>query len=250
MFASVLGGDASRQQQRWGTGVVLSALFHAAVITAAILYAPRADPPVPYEEKPDPGPIYAVLPGDVAGRLGDLPKRVTKQPGKTPRRAHPELTLNKNNAVATPVPDEEEVEVGSPVDLSTLVEPGTTPTIGKVGVPWGRPDGDPDSVSSGPTGVEVYEAGRGMEPPALLSGDMPQYTKEAVAARVEGTLIVQCIITPEGVLQACRIVKGVPHMDAEVLRALRTQRYRPVYFQGRPIAVRYTLRFNLKLPGR
>jgi periplasmic protein TonB len=90
--------------------------------------------------------------------------------------------------------------------------------------------------------------GEGMTRPQLLSGEVPKYTREAMALRVEGKVIVRCVITVAGEMQDCKIIKGVPILNEIVLSTLRTNRYTPVMFQGRPQAVQYVQPFNFKLP--
>jgi periplasmic protein TonB len=95
---------------------------------------------------------------------------------------------------------------------------------------------------------EVLPFGASMTPPELLSGAPLQYTREAVAARISGTVIARCTITREGEVENCRIIRGLPHMDAAVLEALTSRHYRPVSFQGQPVSVSYTFQVKLKLP--
>ncbi|HEU4403722.1 MAG TPA: energy transducer TonB [Polyangiaceae bacterium] len=82
----------------------------------------------------------------------------------------------------------------------------------------------------------------------MLSGRQPAYTREAVEAGVEGKLLVGCVITVRGELENCRIVKSLPWLDVEVLSALKTQRYTPVTFNGRPVPVFYMFPFSFRLP--
>jgi protein TonB len=98
-----------------------------------------------------------------------------------------------------------------------------------------------------PPSTATLPFGEGMTRPVLLSGRQPQYTAEALDAKVEGKVIARCTITREGRLVACKIIKGLPGLDNEVLAALATQRYRPVLYQGKPQAVFYTLPFRFKL---
>lgn len=88
----------------------------------------------------------------------------------------------------------------------------------------------------------------GTTPPVFLGGRKPQYTAKAIAARSEGLAVVKCIITVEGTVERCRVLQSVPHMDAEILSALATHRYKPVTYQGKPIAVDYTFNIRLSLP--
>jgi protein TonB len=86
-----------------------------------------------------------------------------------------------------------------------------------------------------------------MERPTLISGPQPVYSREALAARVEGTVLAKCVITTSGTLRDCRILKGLPYMEGAVLDALARQRYRPVVYQGRPVNLEYVIPFKFKL---
>jgi protein TonB len=87
-----------------------------------------------------------------------------------------------------------------------------------------------------------------MTRPEKLSGPTPQYTREALEAHVQGLMIVKCVITIEGKVEKCRIIKPLPHMEQSVLDALYAQRYKPVTFQGRAVQVDYTFNIKLSLP--
>ena len=71
---------------------------------------------------------------------------------------------------------------------------------------------------------------------------------EALAAGIQGTMLVKCVITIGGTLENCRIIKGLPHMERAVLDALSTWRYKPVHYQGRPVAVDYLIQIRLVIP--
>ena len=98
------------------------------------------------------------------------------------------------------------------------------------------------------TGSGVLPFGAGMTRPTLMSKVDPVYTREALAARVEGLMLVKCVITTTGTLQSCRVVKGLPHMDEAVLKALGQWRYTPVSYQGAPVSVDYVIPVRLVLP--
>ncbi len=100
----------------------------------------------------------------------------------------------------------------------------------------------------GGTGTDVLPFGAGMTRPERLAGPIPQYTREALEAHVQGLMIVKCVITIEGKVEKCRIIKPLPHMEQAVLDALYATRYKPVTFQGRPVQVDYTFNIKLSLP--
>lgn len=90
--------------------------------------------------------------------------------------------------------------------------------------------------------------GPGMQPPVKISGRDPMYTFEAVEARVEGKMLVKCVITVQGEVENCRVIRSLPGLDQEVLSAIKTQRFRPGTFNGRPLAIDYMFVFNFRLP--
>jgi protein TonB len=89
-----------------------------------------------------------------------------------------------------------------------------------------------------------------MTRPVQVEGRDPVYTREALEARIQGLMIVKCVITIEGRLENCRIIKPLPHMEKAVLDALSTRRYKPVTYQGRPVAVDYVFNIKLVMPNR
>jgi protein TonB len=117
----------------------------------------------------------------------------------------------------------------------------------------------PSQVAAAPAGAasegsppaplpEILPFGEGMSPPRLIEGSDPVYPLAAREARVEGTMIVRCVITTTGTLQRCRVLKSLPWLEQPVLEALARRRYTPVLFQGRPVNVEYVipLRFELR----
>lgn len=85
-----------------------------------------------------------------------------------------------------------------------------------------------------------------MTPPERLSGPEPQYTREARLAQVQGLMIVKCVVTVEGLVRECRVLKGLPFMDAAVVEALEQRRYRPALLQGQPVEVDYLFQVRLR----
>ncbi|HRE92087.1 MAG TPA: energy transducer TonB, partial [Myxococcota bacterium] len=113
---------------------------------------------------------------------------------------------------------------------------------GKVGGVLGGKVGGTGSAT------EVVPFGEGMTRPKRLSGDEPRYSREALEAGVEGTMIVKCVIEVDGRLENCRVIKSLPYMEKAVLEALDSHRYSPVTFQGRPARVDYTFTIRLVVP--
>ncbi len=123
---------------------------------------------------------------------------------------------------------------------------GGTAGITGAGAGTGSGSGARPGVASGDATVLPFMDG--MTRPALVSKVDPEYTREARDASVAGLILTKCVITTEGRLQRCRIVKGIPLMDQAVLAALSRWRYSPVMYQGKPTAVEYVIPVRLVLP--
>jgi TonB family protein len=106
-------------------------------------------------------------------------------------------------------------------------------------------------VMSQPAAVAdtVLEFNDGMTAPSMVSGPAPEYTADAVERRVEGAMQVRCVVTVEGQVRACKVLKGLPFMNGAVIEALERRKYKPALAQGKPVAVYYTFNLHLKLPA-
>ena len=94
-----------------------------------------------------------------------------------------------------------------------------------------------------PSGVVAYESS--MTRPEKLAGPRPFYPQEALNQNIQGQVLARCILTREGTVRSCRILKPLPIMDEEVLLSLCASRYTPVLDKGQPVDVEYT--FNVRL---
>jgi serine/threonine-protein kinase len=105
------------------------------------------------------------------------------------------------------------------------------------------------AANPGPPPVTVLPFGDGMTPPALENEGQPiRYTREALAAKVEGSMIVKCLITTAGEVHNCRVIKAVPLMRDAVVESLQSRKYAPITYQGKPVAVDYVFNIRLVLP--
>ena len=87
-----------------------------------------------------------------------------------------------------------------------------------------------------------------MTRPVFVSGPEPTYTRRAMEQEVAGLMVVRCILTVEGAVRDCRVLKGLPHMDSAVVDALEHRRYKPATQNGKPVEIEYVFKLNLKVP--
>jgi beta-lactamase regulating signal transducer with metallopeptidase domain len=117
----------------------------------------------------------------------------------------------------------------------------------------------PHASAPGTSAEEVLPFQEGMTRPRRISGDMPEISEsmwppEAASGLLprEYVLDTECTLSAEGRVTACAPLMHQPELaklEAETLRALRTSRYEPVTYQGRPIAVRYVFRLIVRTPS-
>lgn len=101
-----------------------------------------------------------------------------------------------------------------------------------------------------PAADAAVEFNDSMTAPAMLSGPAPEYTADALERRVEGAMQVRCVVTSEGEVRGCKVLKGLPFMNAAVIEALERRKYKPALAKGKPVAVYYTFNLRLKLPAQ
>lgn len=97
---------------------------------------------------------------------------------------------------------------------------------------------------------EVLPFGGSMTRPEQLSGELPKYTPEALAARVEGRFVLQCTIRVTGEVTDCRMLDSLRHMETAILDAVETWRFKPATLKGHPVSVRYTFTGRYTLPAK
>jgi protein TonB len=201
--------------------------------------APPPPPPAGGAERPQPERAEPPRPVKTPDTVYEMPEKPRPKAREPEPRPEPEPTEAK-----APEPSGATgagVESGVPGGVKEGVAGGVAG-----GVPSGTPGGQPGSAA--PPQSVVIPFGAGMTRPSRIAGRDPQYTREALAARVEGLAIVKCVIKVDGTLTRCRLIKSLPHMDKEILAAVSTQRFTPVMFQGRPVSVDYVFNIRLKLP--
>jgi TonB family protein len=140
----------------------------------------------------------------------------------------------------------EEARALNPATSSDLFELGDLRALLEISRenPYQLDAATPDTVV--PVRTPVYDKEK-MGRPKWLSGEKIRYTQEALANRVQGTMIVNCVLTREGSVQACRIQQPLPYMELPVLQSLFSNRYAPATLDGQPITVDYTFTIEMKL---
>ena len=104
--------------------------------------------------------------------------------------------------------------------------------------------------SGGGTGGGFYRPGSGVELPKLLHKVRPNYTVGAMRAKVQGAVLLECIVLANGSVGDVRIAKSLdPHfgLDQEAMKAARQWRFEPGTRLGEPVAVAVFLELTFSL---
>lgn len=104
--------------------------------------------------------------------------------------------------------------------------------------------------SGGGTGGGVYRPGSGIVNPRLIREVKPQYTADAMRAKVQGTVLLECVVLPDGSVGKVDVVKSLDPtfgLDGEAVRAARQWRFVPGTRFGEPVAVLVTIELTFTL---
>jgi TonB family protein len=104
--------------------------------------------------------------------------------------------------------------------------------------------------SGGGTGGGVYQPGNGVTLPRILREVKPAYTSDAMRAKVQGTVLLQCVVRPDGAvtdIQVLRSLDSVFGLDQEAIKAARQWRFAPGTRMGQAVPVQITIELTFTL---
>lgn len=111
-------------------------------------------------------------------------------------------------------------------------------------------DGGAGPGEGGGSGGGVYRPGPGIRIPVPLREVRPRYTADAMRAKVEGSVLLEAVVLPDGTVGDIQLIKSLDPtfgLDEEALKAARQWRFRPGTRLGEPVAVRVSLTLTFTL---
>jgi protein TonB len=132
------------------------------------------------------------------------------------------------------------------------------PPLAPFGNRMGMPDGLPTGIGVGhgpsvtvapvkaPARINVST---GVLQGMLLAPIHPVYPAIARAAHVEGTVIVEAVISRQGTIESLHVVSGPAMLQNAALDAIRAARYQPYRLNGEPTEVQTTITVNFRMNG-
>ena len=105
---------------------------------------------------------------------------------------------------------------------------------------WGRVPGAPP-VSKEAAAVEPVRPGGRIQPPKKTRHVGPVYPELARAAGIEGVVILEAIIDPEGRVQNVEVLRSIPFLEEAAIAAVERWEYEPTLLNGVPVPVVVTV---------
>jgi protein TonB len=75
----------------------------------------------------------------------------------------------------------------------------------------------------------------------ILHRTIPVYPPIAIAARVEGTVVLEATISKSGTIENLRVISGPAMLQRSALDAVTSWIYRPYLLDGQPVEVETTV---------
>ena len=231
-----------KRKSRGPLKMAVSVLIHAGILAALIIlplyYAKDViSPPKPAEA------TYIFTPPPPA----PPPPAATRAP-QTPVHTVPKITVPTRFVAPQVIPKQapQTANVAAP-DVNAGV-PG--------GVEGGMPGGVLGGVLGGsgagpgppaPPAPKVVRVGGNVKPPQLVQKVEPQYPPVAKIAHVQGTVVIDAVISKDGSVISEHAVSGPGLLVASALNAVKQWKYKPTYLNGQPVdlAMQVTVDFQL-----
>jgi len=102
------------------------------------------------------------------------------------------------------------------------------------------------TVGSG-TPHKRIDISSGVSEGMLITPIRPVYPAIAKAAHVEGTVVVEAVISRNGTIQSLHVLKGPMMLQSAAIEAIRGARYRPYRLNGEAVDVQTTITVNFRL---
>lgn len=254
--------------RRLGGALGVSILIHIAVVAAWIFIAshlPRRVYTAPLAELHQPDRIvWLPLEGPGGGgggggnrspeppRRAELPGRdrltvpVSKPPEPAPRQPEESPPTPELNIPAKTLAAGAQALPGTLEGLSTAAlgaqgsgTGGGAGTGEGTGIGPGRGSGLGPGEGGG-TGGGVYRPGSGVTLPRPIKEVKPQYTADAMRAKIQGSVWLEAVVLPDGTVGDVRIIKSLDPvfgLDEEAVKAAKQWRFIPGTRYGQPVPV-------------
>ncbi len=102
-------------------------------------------------------------------------------------------------------------------------------------------------TSSRTFGAVEYANPAGLTQPTLVREVKPDYSREAMRARVEGLVNIEAIVSERGCVESAQVLTSLPHLDVQALWAVTQWIFEPARYHGQPVPMRVYIELTFKL---
>ena len=273
-FGLLLVSPPPRLPQRaragW-TGGVVAAVVHALVVTLLVTLGARAamaPPPDSSAREPLQLPRMIFVPASAPGGGGGGGHPLQKPPVQARTEDRPTAPVpvrllaseTLRDAPSTPVLLDARPLVGATDVLFGLPDAGPSTLVsrgpgfgggsgGGVGTGHGRGVGAGVGPGSGDGFGSAYGVGNGVVAPTLLLHVKPKYTTEALRQKIQGTVVLDVVVSRDGIPTAIRVTRSLDPggLDEEAMDTVRAWRFVPGRLGQTPVdvLVRVMLDFHI-----
>jgi len=239
LFEDLIDSDRVRHGTRQSKTVPVSLLLHLAVAALIVLV-----PLLAGGQLPDPQ-------AGVKAFFAEPLSAPAPPPPPPPPAARPQVApkvqpkpMPQENRFVAPVDVPQEIKPEEGLDLGEGVSGGVEGGVpgGVVGgVVGGLPDAPPPPVQ------QPVRVGGQIKEPKKLKSVVPVYPAIATQARVQGVVILECTISPQGKVTDVKVLRGIPLLDQAAIDAVKQWVYTPTLLNGVPVPVIMTVTVNFKL---
>lgn len=240
LFQDLIESDVVVHKTAQGKTLPVSLVLHAIALVLIIIVPllQPADLPEPaaavraFFVEPISAPPPPPPPPPPAPKATNVPKPIPK----------PVVTETPKFTAPVEVPEEIRPEEG--LDLG--VEGGVAGGV-EGGVPGGVIGGVVGGLPDAPAPVQAVRVGGQIKEPKKLKNVNPVYPDIAKQARVQGVVILECTISPQGKVTDVKVLRGIPLLDAAAIDAVKQWVYTPTLLNGVPVPVIMTVTVNFRL---
>ncbi len=239
LFEDLIDSDVAVHKTKQSYTLPVSIAIHAVVLVAVVVV-----PLLTSEELPEPtSSVRAFFVEPEAAPPPPPPPPPPAPKAETPK-VDPKPVPQEAPKFVAPIDVPDEVKPEEGLDLG--VEGGVAGGV-EGGVPGGVVGGVVGGLPDAPPPPQAVRVGGQIKEPKKLKNVPPTYPDIAKQARVQGVVILECTISPQGKVTDVKVLRGIPLLDAAAIEAVKQWVYSPTLLNGVPVPVIMTVTVNFRL---
>jgi protein TonB len=235
LFKDLVESDTKGHRPKRSLFFTISVALHVIGLLAVIIV-----PLLQAQELPE--PAAAVKAFFVEPAAAPPPPPPPPPPAPKVVQQHAPQPVQEQKFVA-PVEVPQEIKPSSGIDLGGGEAGGVEGGVAG-GVAGGIVGGLP---AEPPPPVQAVRVGGQIKEPTKTKNVNPVYPDIAKQARVQGIVILECTISPQGKVTDVKVLRGIPLLDQAGIDAVKQWQYTPTLLNGVPVPVIMTVTVNFRL---